>query len=150
MGLDVRAGLATRPVDVGELFLCFGRDAKCDSSVERYGVKLDVEAFAIALGPSRADSREEALFALFAPHLVGDESGRFGSGCLRFVGIAHDDSPSIQVCDRDHRGLTARETKPISVRRASKPGIVENWGRPSGGTYFPLARPGVGFSVPVE
>src|ERR1700677_1682642 len=30
---------------------------------------------------------------------------------------------------------------------AQRTGQAENWGRPSGGTDFPLARPGGGFSV---
>jgi hypothetical protein len=59
----------------------------------------------------------------------------------------------FEFSDRDHRGLTGRGTKPRKsgrTRSVERTGQAENWGRPFGGTDFLLARPGIGFNVPVN
>ena len=52
----------------------------------------------------------------------------------------------------DHRGLTAPRNPPCSPGRSSRQrsGQAENWGRPSGGTDFLLARTGDGFISALE
>jgi hypothetical protein len=48
-------------VDVCELLLGFGNDAEGNSSVQRHGIDLDVEALAILVGPCGSDAGEKAL-----------------------------------------------------------------------------------------
>ena len=50
------------------------------------------------------------------------------------------------VTGRDHRGLMSQRTKPPQSGATARTGQAENWGRPSGGTDFPLDRPGGGFT----
>src|ERR1700677_1271055 len=48
-----------------------------------------------------------------------------------------------------NRGLMAQKRSPLQPRR-SEPGKSENWGKPSGGTDFLIARTGGDFNVPIR
>jgi hypothetical protein len=48
-----------------------------------------------------------------------------------------------------NRGLMAQKRSPFQPGR-SEPGKSENWGRPSGGTDFLIARTGGDFNVPIR
>jgi hypothetical protein len=48
-----------------------------------------------------------------------------------------------------NRGLMAQQRSPLQLGR-SEPGKSENWGRPSGGTNFLIARTGGDFNVPIR
>jgi hypothetical protein len=48
-----------------------------------------------------------------------------------------------------NRGLMAQQRSPFQPGR-SEPGKSENWGRPSGGTDFLIARTGGDFNVPIK
>src|SRR5262249_9073720 len=69
------------------------------------------------------------------------------AGGFGFLGLGHMMFLSVLVSGRDHRGLMAPQTKPpkSGAEHAERTGQTENWGRPSGGTDFPLERPGGGF-----
>src|SRR5208282_2372847 len=58
---------------------------------------------------------------------------------------------SFSFCFRPPIGALRHATESASVRGEASvaTGQAENWGRPSGGTDFPLERPGGRFIVPV-
>ena len=78
-----------------QLFLFLGGKTERDATVQRHGVELDVEAFAVLVRPRSSDAGKIAFLIAFAD-LVGDVGG-----CLRGGGvfcIAHIRSPLFQGC----------------------------------------------------
>jgi hypothetical protein len=73
----LRAGLATRPVDDGELLLFVRRDAERDASIERRGFNLDVEPVAVLVRPCRPNSCEDGLLPFAVTNGVGDVARKF-------------------------------------------------------------------------
>ena len=138
----MRAGREARPVD--GLFRFFGWDAERDAAIEGDKFDLDIEAVAVLVRPSCTDASPDGFAAFAVADVVNDVAGRVGRGGLVVVGISHGKVSFLSSSGCANRGLMVREKKSLGAG-AKRNAQAKNWGRPSGGTDFLLARPGWDF-----